>query len=126
MRRLRHGDWICGVGAVALLVVLIAGDGWSDHGWLAVACCALAIGAGIAVPLLTLVRISPSAPLLAGVAAFLSSLAAAIAILADGVGLELAAALVLAAGAYLGLRDERSPGAPEIPVERRPAPPAGT
>jgi len=127
MHRLRYGDWICGLGAVALLVLLcVDGDrGWGDHGWLAVACAALAIVAGLATPLLTIARESPSAPLLAGVTALIGGLAAAVAMLVDGAGAELVAALVLVVGAYLGLHDERAPGAPQIPVERRPAPPAG-
>ncbi|HZO35316.1 MAG TPA: hypothetical protein VFB41_00425 [Solirubrobacteraceae bacterium] len=124
MHRLRYGDWICGIGAAALLVLLCLDDGWSDLGWLAIACAVMAIAAGLATPLLTILRQSPSAPLLATVVALTGGLATAVAMVVEGAGAELAAALVLVLGAYLGLHDERAPGAPQIPVERRPAPPA--
>ena len=124
MHRLRYGDWICGLGAVALLVLLSVDGGWVDHGWLAVACAGAAIVAGLATPLLTIARQSPSAPLLAAVVALTSGVAAAVAMLAGGADVEFAATLALVAGAYLSLHDERAPGTPQIPVDRRPAPPA--
>ena len=120
MRKLRYGDWICGVGAVALLGALFAGD----DGWLPVALAVIAIVAGLATPLLTIVRDSPSAPLLTVVIAFVAGIATAIAMLVGDALLQFAAAAVLTLGAALALHDERSPGAPEIAVERRAVPPA--
>jgi hypothetical protein len=123
MSRLRPGDWICGLGAVALAVLLVIDDaGWGEGGWLTQLLCALAVIAGLATPLLTAVRESPTGPLLAAVVALGGGVAAALALLVDGAGAALAGAVLLVVGACLSLRDERAPGAPEIAVERRPAP----
>lgn len=126
MRRLRYGDWVCGLAAGALLAVLIlAAPGWGDLGPLTAAPAALAIASGLAVPLLTATRPSPSGPVLALVATVVLSLIAALALLVEGAWAGLLAALVLLFAAYRGLKDERQPGALDTPVQRRPAPPAG-
>ena len=123
IHRPRYGDWICGIGAVALAVLLVVADGgWDQRGWLTIAVAVAATAAGIATVALTIARDSPSAALLASVAALVAGVAATIALLVDGADLAVAGSLPLLVGAYLGLHDERAPGAPEIPVERRPAP----
>lgn len=126
MRRLRYGDGICGLAAGALLAVLIlATEGWGDLSWLTAALAAAAVAAGLAVPVLTATRPSPSGPLLALVATLVLSLLATLALLVEGAWAGLLAALVLFFAAFRALKDERQPGALDTPVQRRPAPPAG-
>jgi hypothetical protein len=123
MQRLRPSDWLCGLAALALLVVLIvAGEGWDDLGWFTAGAAALAIAAGLACPFLTATRQSPTGPVLAEVAGLVLGLVASIALLAEGAWAGLAAAVALLVGAFLAMKDERQPGAVERPIERRPAP----
>jgi hypothetical protein len=123
--RLRIGDWVCGLSAAALLVLLfVYHDGWSSLGWLALALAVLAIVAAFAVVGVGATRQSPSGPMLAIVAATVLGVLAAVGLLVEGYWLGLVAAAGIVAGAIGAMRDERSPGAVDKPVELRPAPPA--
>ncbi len=102
-RRLRHGDWVAALSALALLVLLFfdwfgldltppgttdvvafgsfSGDGWSTLGWLALVLCVLAIVIGLANGLLTATRESPAGPVLAAILTMVFGFLATVALL---------------------------------------------
>jgi cytochrome c oxidase assembly factor CtaG len=126
MRNLRYGDWICGLGAAALLVLLLVDDAHDvgSQGWLALILAVLALAAGLAAPVLDATRQSPSGPLLALVCSLVVGFLAAVALLVEGAWLECLAAVAVSAGGFLRMKDESAPAAVDKPIERRPAPPA--
>ncbi len=166
MQRLRIGDWITGGSALALFgfmfldffapadiarpagansVIVVGlpggfegGSGWSTLGWAALLLVALAIVAGLAVPLVAATRESTTGPVATAIAGAIAGLAAVVALLVQvvfqpgpdelvsvqaGWWLGLAAALGVWLGSFTAMVDERSPGATAPPVEVRPLPP---
>jgi hypothetical protein len=140
--RLRFGDWVMGIGGLAVLVVMFLdwyeiGDvGFSAWESFAVNDVILALAAVMAIAAFVLTAVHPTA----AVPLALSSLAALVAILAfvlvvvrliwtpeiadletartTGAWLGLVATTVLAGGCLASIRDERLPE-PEHPVEPR-------
>ena len=149
MRRLRAGEWLAGVGAVALLATLF-GDwvgprgetGWSSLGWLVLVVALAAVVCAAWLVIATVVR-RPVAQVVAG--AVLTATTGSLAFVAlalrtlifqpgpndlvvvrYGAWLGLLAALALTVGGWLAIKDERT-DAPESAYtlpEPRPAPPA--
>ncbi len=93
---------------LALLVVLEVGNtGWSELGWFTEILAVAAIVLGFALPLLGVLRRSPTLPILETVVTSVVALAAVIGLLVDGVPVgALAAAIEMAGGL---LRDEGRP-----------------
>ena len=149
MTRLRAGEWTAGAGAVALLVTLFLPwfgpadeSGWSSLGWVTLAFCIAAIGCAAWVVIANAahrpVAQAVAASVLTATVGTLAFVAVAlralvfqpgpndIVVLRYGAWLGLLAALVLAVGGWLAIKDERT-DAPEsayTPPEPRPAPPA--
>jgi hypothetical protein len=148
-RWLKAGDWLAGLGGVALLVSLflpwyrVAGGEGDLSGWEAFSVIdvllALAGLTGIGLAVLTAVRRTPAVPVAFGVVGGPIGLLAALIVLirivdppgpndllgpGPGAWLSLAGALAVASGAWVSLRDERNRGVPAVPIEARPAPPA--
>lgn len=125
MGRLRYGDWIGGIGAVCLLIVLSTyKSGWTSLGWFTVALNVVAVASMLGAIYVTITRDSPVGPLLGLTGALLLGFGATVANLVEGYWIGIVDAAILTAGAYLAMRDERAPGVPEPPVDLRPAPPA--
>lgn len=159
--RLRAGDWLLLVSALALLVLLVldwfsaesAGtaapetSGWSSLGWFVVALLVvtialalvtvalLAAGAGDALnlkPAVVLAVLAPLTFLVLAVRVLVAQPGLGAGLPDEAVAVELAgwlgllAALLLAAGAWISLHDERTDarGREFTPPEPRPAPPA--
>jgi hypothetical protein len=138
LRRLRAGEWIVALSGVALFVSLFLpwfGGGRSAWEALGVTDVVLAVIAATALGLVvaTATQDVPAVPIaleavvtLLGVVAVVLVLVRVISPLDGrewGLWLGLAAAVGIAAGAWLGLRDERVAGAPPPPeVEALPAP----
>ena len=117
MKRLRAGEWLAGVGGLAL----IAGA-WSAPPVIAVLLCLMALLA-LALPVAQAARRSPALPVALGVLiATAGIVAVALAAIAAG-WLALAGALGVLAGGWLSLRAEQVPGETAPHVPRRPAPP---
>jgi hypothetical protein len=148
LRWLKPGDWLAGLGGLALLVSLflpwysVTGVGRDLTGWQSFAVIdvllALAALVGIALAVSTALRRTPAVPVALGViggpVGALATLLVLIRLLdppgpnelldpGAGVWIALAGALALAAGAWWSLGDERNRGVPAAPVEARPAPP---
>ena len=148
MSRLRVGEWTAAFGAAALLVTLFLDwvgpadeSGWSSLGWVTLAFCiaAIACGAWLAIANATNrpVAQAVAASLLTAAIGTIAFVALAlrvllfqpgpndIVVLRYGAWLGLLAALVLAVGGWLAIKDDRT-DAPEsayTPPEPRPAPP---
>ena len=149
MSRLRAGEWTAVIGAAALLVTLFLDwvgpadeSGWSSLGWVTLAFCiaAIACGAWLAIanatrrPVAQAVAASVLTATLGAFAFIVLALRALvfqpgpndITVLRYGAYLGLLAALILAVGGWLAIKDERT-DAPEsayTPPEPRPPPPA--
>ena len=139
--RLRGGEWIAGVGAVALLASLFLGwysgaSAWEAFSVLDVVLVLLAL-VPLALVVLQATRESPSLPVAFSVVATLAGALATLLILYrilnqpgpnDRVAVELgawiglAAAAVATAGGWRSLREEAIPGVALPPVEDLPAP----
>ena len=125
MNRLRHGDWLCALAALLLLVVLVVSeDDWGSLGLPTAVLAAAAIVAALAAALTTATRTSPTAPVLALVALIVLALLTAVALLIEAAWLPLLVAVGLFLAAFLAMRDESQPAAEDVPVEVRRAPPA--
>ncbi len=161
MSRLRSGEWLALIAALALIVLLSLRwydghdsrdpglDGLSTHGWTAlgvpvVVLLVIAIVLALALALMTATRRSPAIPVGLAVMTWVLGAAAACALLIQlvvvpdlGAGLAagqvtlrwpgyagLAAAILLPAGAFRAMRDERTdaPGAAYTPPPPRPVP----
>ena len=112
-------------------------SGWDSLGWLALALCVIAIVAGLAVPVVYARSESPALPELSAILACFFGIVAVIALLVQvifqpgpdelvrvesGWWLGLLAAVGIARGGYLSMRDEFVPDVPLPDVEVRPAP----
>jgi hypothetical protein len=148
VRRLRVGEWLGGVAAVALFALLFAAwfdpggaSGWSSLGWVPLAFCVAASGTGawlfVATALARPVAQLVAAAVLTATAGPFAVLALALRVLVFQPGpnavtsllaaawLGLLAALLVAVGGWWALKDERT-DAPEsayTPPPPRPAPP---
>ncbi|MEP6953008.1 MAG: hypothetical protein ABI950_02960 [Solirubrobacteraceae bacterium] len=141
MSRLRTGEWLAVVGAVALLVLLFlpwfdGRIGWTSLGWLMIALLVLCIAGAVWIALTTidnvLTRIMPALVITSTVAG-LSLLVLILRVLAFPPGdtevaayLGILATAAVFAGAGIALADERTdaPGSMYTPPAPRPAPPA--
>ena len=148
-RRIRYGETWAGLGALALLGFMFMDwfslesarasgiSGWDALGWLALALCAIAFVAGLALPLVYARSESPALPELTAVLCGLFGSLAVIALLVQvifqpgpdeivsvesGWWLGLLATLAIARGGYLSMHDEYVPDLPLPDVEVRPAP----
>jgi hypothetical protein len=117
MRRIRAGEWLAGVGGVALIV-----GAWSAPAVIAVLLCLVALLA-IALPVAQATRRSPALPVALGVLTATVAIVAVALAAVVGAWLALAGALAVLAGGWLSLRAERVPGETAPHVPRRPAPP---
>lgn len=149
VRWLKPGDWLAGLGGLALLVSLfltwysVTGASRELTGWQSFSIIdvllALAALLGIALAVTTATRRTPAVPVALGVIAGpVGALATVLVLirlldppgpnelldLGPGVWLALAGAAAVAAGAWWSIGDERNRGVPAPPVEVRPAPPA--
>ncbi|MCA1656263.1 MAG: hypothetical protein LC713_00840 [Actinobacteria bacterium] len=149
MSRLRAGEWTAAIGAAALLVTLFLDwigpadeSGWSSLGWVTLAFCIAAIGCGawlaIANAINRPVAQTVAAAVLTSAVGTLAFIALAlrallfqpgsndVVVLRHGAYLGLLAALILALGGWLAIKDERTdaPGSAYTPPEPRPPPPA--
>jgi hypothetical protein len=131
--RLRSGEIVAGVGAVALLVALFLGwfatpgsgraSGWGSLGWLALVPLVVAIAHGLALVVATLAERTPAVPLAIAVLAVPWGLLAVLAILVRLIAqpgedalmdvrwpayLGLAGALAIVLGAWRAIADERT------------------
>jgi hypothetical protein len=149
MSRLRAGEWVAGIGAAALLVTLFLDwvgpadeSGWSSLGWVTLAFCIAAITCGAWLVIANAgnrpVAQAVAASVLTAAVGTLAFVALAlrvlvfqpgpndVVVLRYGAWLGLLAALTLALGGWMAIKDERT-DAPEsayTPPEPRPAPPA--
>jgi threonine/homoserine/homoserine lactone efflux protein len=149
VRRLRAGEWTAAAGAAALFVSLFLDwvgptdeSGWSSLGWVTLAFCiaAIACSAWLAIANTTnrpVAQAVAASVLTASVGTFAFVVLALrvlvfqpgpndIVVLRYGAYLGLLAALILAVGGWLAIKDERT-DAPEsayTPPEPRPPPPA--
>ena len=143
MKRLRAGEWVAGGSAVALFVFEFldwfgGASGWSSLGWAAVLFCVLAIAAGLTLPLVGAANDSPVLAVIFAVCATLFGSLAVVALLIQviaqpgpdelvdvqaGWWLGLLAAIGVALGGWLSMRQESTPNARDRPVDVRPAPP---
>jgi hypothetical protein len=148
-RWLKPGDWLAGLGGVALLVSLflpwyaVSSSSQDLTAWEAFSIIdvllALVALLGIGLAVLTAIRRTPAVPVALSVVGGPIGLLAALIVLirlvdppgpnellGPGVGawMSLAGALAIAVGSWLGLGDERNRGVRPVAVERRPAPPA--
>jgi hypothetical protein len=152
VRRLRRGEWLAGAGGVVLLAALFlhwvsqhasARSGWASLGWPALT---LAVAAILAAAWLMAATASGRPMAHAMAADVVTTLVGAAAVLvmlvriaidqpgADsattiryGAWIGLAGALLIAAGAWWALRDERTDARESafVPPAARPAPPPG-
>lgn len=114
-------------------------SGWDSLGWLALALCVLTIVAGLALPLVFALYESPVLSLSLAVVCLLLGALTVIALIVQvifqpgpdelvavrsGWWLGLFAAISVARGGFLSMRDEYLPGVPIPDVPVRPAPPA--
>jgi hypothetical protein len=128
--RLRAGELLAGLGALALLVSLFlrsydgaGGSGWATLGWLALVPLVVTIALGLALVVATVLERTPAIPLGIGVAlvpwALLAILTVVIRLIAEPgpdaevdvrwpAYLGLAGALAVLAGAWRALADERT------------------
>ena len=142
LSRLRFGDWVMGIGGVAVLVVMFVdwyefGDaGFSAWESFAVNDVIIALAAGMAIAAFVLTAVHPTAavPLALSSLGGLVAVAAVVLVVvrliwtpdvagfetarATGAWLGLVATTVLAGGFLVSIRDERLPE-PENPVEPR-------
>jgi heme A synthase len=148
VNRLRVGEWVAATGAAALLVTLFLDwvgpadeSGWSSLGWVTLAFCiaAIACGAWMAIANATNrpVAQAVAASVLTATAGTFAFVAVAlralvfqpgpndVVALRYGAYLGLLAALILALGGWLAIKDERTdaPQSAYTPPEPRPAPP---
>jgi heme A synthase len=148
VNRLRVGEWVAAIGAAALLVTLFLDwvgpadeSGWSSLGWVTLAFCiaAIACGAWMAIANATNrpVAQAVAASVLTATAGTFAFVAVAlralvfqpgpndVVALRYGAYLGLLAALILALGGWLAIKDERTdaPQSAYTPPEPRPAPP---
>jgi heme A synthase len=148
VNRLRVGEWVAAIGAAALLVTLFLDwvgpadeSGWSSLGWVTLAFCiaAIACGAWMAIANATNrpVAQAVAASVLTATAGTFAFVAVAlralvfqpgpndVVALRYGAYLGLLAALTLALGGWLAIKDERTdaPQSAYTPPEPRPAPP---
>jgi carbon starvation protein CstA len=139
--RLRDGEWIAGVGGLALLASLFLGwysgaSAWQAFSVLDVVLALLAL-VPLALVVLQATRESPSLPVAFSVLTTLAGALATLLILYrilnqpgpnDRVAVELgawiglAAAAIAAVGGWRSLREEEIPGLPLPPVEELPVP----
>jgi heme A synthase len=148
VNRLRVGEWVAAIGAAALLVTLFLDwvgpadeSGWSSLGWVTLAFCiaAIACGAWMAIANATNCPVAQAvaASVLTATAGTFAFVAVAlralvfqpgpndVVALRYGAYLGLLAALILALGGWLAIKDERTdaPQSAYTPPEPRPAPP---
>jgi hypothetical protein len=141
LRRLRAGEWVAGLGGVALLASLFAP--WYDpdslSAWKALGAIdvllALIAASGVALPLITATQRAPAVPIALGavvvVAGFVGVVLVVLRLLDVpdaasgrewGIWLALAGALGILAGTARAIRDERPRGPEEARIEFVPAP----
>jgi hypothetical protein len=154
LRWLRSGDWLAAAGGAVLLIALFLpwytvapGQGTVSSrqltGWQAFSVIdillALAALVGLALAATTAVRRTPALPVALGVLGTPIGTLAAILVLvrivdqpgpneildvAAGAWLAFAGALLLVAGSWISIADERNRGVAEVAAEVRPTPPA--
>jgi len=134
LRRLRAGEIVAGLGALALLVALFLDwfetpdsggreTGWASLGWLALVPLVVTIALALALVVATIAERTPALPLALGVMTVPSALLAVLAIVVRLIAqpgpnaevtvrwpayLGLAAAIAILAGAWRALADERT------------------
>jgi hypothetical protein len=161
VKRLRPGEWLAGLSALALfgfefldwfsrvpgpltrgnnVYAYLAGgvSGWHSLGWAALACCIVAMVAGVLLPVIAATYESPVLPVLGSIVATLLGVLAVFALLIQviaqpgpdelvevksGWWLGLIASFGVAIGAWMAMKDETTPRARQRPIEVRPAPP---
>ena len=144
VRTPRYGEKVAGLSALALFGFLFTNwfgvvgrgyvSGWDYLGWFTLALCVVAILAGLALPLVFATHESPVLPVGMAIVALLAGGLATIAILVENLAqpagaivlsgwwLGLLAAVGVARGGFLSMRDEYLPGVPLPDVPVRPAP----
>jgi hypothetical protein len=141
LRRLRAGEWLAGLGGVALLVSLFAPwygpsgrSGWESLAVLDVLL-ALVAATGVLLAVVTATQEVPAVPIaLAAVVTLVGLVGVVLVVLRVldipdvasgrewGLWLGLASALAIVAGGIVSMREERWPGAEDAQVEFFPAP----
>ena len=149
VRRLRVGEWVAGLGGVALLGVMFLGwyggqgtertaTAWEAFGLVDLVLAAAAVG-GIATALLTAIYRTAAVPIAVASITLLVALVGLLLLVwrvadvpgADGgtreigLWLGLGACLALGGGALASMRDERFPAAARAPLEIETLPPPG-
>jgi hypothetical protein len=150
VKRLRPGEWLAGLSALALFGFLfldwfaVPGErgpsGWHVLGWATLACCIVSIVAALLLPVIAASYESPVLPVFSSIVATLLGALAVLALLIQviaqpgpdelvevksGWWLGLIASFGITAGAWMAMKDETTPRARQRPIEVRPAPPAG-
>jgi FtsH-binding integral membrane protein len=141
LRRLRVGEWVAGLGGVALLASLFAPwygpdslSAWEALGAIDVLI-ALAAASGVGLAVITATQRAPAVPIALGAVVVVVGLVGVVLVLLRlidlpdaasgrewGVWLALAGALGILAGAVRAIRDEHARGAEEARIEFVPAP----